>query len=415
MDNIYSILRTLGGLAIVIVFCLAILLSGCAEVEKPDKGSDGYIENKTDSSEDAAKSETGIIEQTAAGDYTVKLIGEGVHSDDEGNIYADSLKVGVSKGDEEPLNTRPVSDLLRTNPENRFMIPATIDKPSLVVYEMENNGSPCYVIRFDNYSADGRAISQLFGLKEGKIFSLKGDFSITGEGINEAAVFEALSAEKSGCTLYNPEYDHIRYSFDFESMTDEAEVYTYTAFYAPLSTGMPNPLAYYDGDTNVGFYETVNEKLSIDYSVARIIGSNALESWREETVAADYTSVALEPNIYSCMKHFGFSKDEMREFLEDYYLGDGEFNLTQEEIELLVSDDTVGIAEYFASDNPIRKGENLYSLMWIYSHPIEDYIAAGITPDEIAEKMPLFDNYPLTEEAKTALNEKVEEFLKTAD
>lgn len=40
MESLRSILRTLGGLAIVIVFCLAVLLSGCAEAEKPDEDSE---------------------------------------------------------------------------------------------------------------------------------------------------------------------------------------------------------------------------------------------------------------------------------------------------------------------------------------------------------------------------------------
>lgn len=414
MDNLSSILRTLGGLAIVIVFCLAILLSGCADVEKPDNGGNEYIESESDIGE-VNKADSEILEETAAGDYTVRLIGEGVYRDDA-YIYADSLKVAASKGDEAPLNTRPVSDLLRTGSENRFLIPSGVDLPSLTVYEMESNGNPCYVIKLDNYGDDGRAISQLFGLKEGKVFSLNGDFSISNEGVSEVAMFfEAFAVDKESCTLYSPEKDRIRYSFDFESMTDESKVYTYTAFYAPLSGGMPNPFAIYDGDYNVGFCARVDEKLSINYSIAKIIGSVALESWLEEVREADYTSVALDGNIYSCMKHFGFSKDEMREYLENNYLGGAEYTLTQEEIELLISDDTIGIAEYFAADNPIRKGENLYSLMWIYSHPIEDYIAAGITPADISEKLPLFDNYPLTEEAKAAFNEKVAEFLDTAD
>ena len=77
---------------------------------------------------------------------------------------------------------------------------------------------------------------------------------------------------------------------------------------------------------------------------------------------------------------------------------------------MILSDDTEAVAAHFASETAIRKGDNLYSLYWIYSHPISDYISNGITPEDLESRVPYYNETSMSLEAKAAMKGKIEAY-----
>lgn len=179
---------------------------------------------------------------------------------------------------------------------------------------------------------------------------------------------------------------------------------------------MPEPFASQKeagGDRNREFYSVVNMKLNyLDSRFCDFVGWDNVEEWlnMRSSRYGDYTAVDEVANLYSLIKYFNIPDETVREFLVDMRMG-REDDFTDEEIDLLLSDNTEAIAEYFAHENAIRKGENLYSLYWVYMHPISDYIANGITPEDIQSKMPYFDKFGVQPAAKTALENKINSFI----
>jgi hypothetical protein len=65
----------------------------------------------------------------------------------------------------------------------------------------------------------------------------------------------------------------------------------------------------------------------------------------------------------------------------------------------------------FASPYAIVIGDRVYSPMWIYSNTVEGWDAVGITPEMVAEKLPLWADIWLDDEADVAFSEKISEFV----
>lgn len=182
------------------------------------------------------------------------------------------------------------------------------------------------------------------------------------------------------------------------------------------SDEMPPPFSSSEGtggDANSGFYMTTNSKLDgLDGYFCDLVGWDAAVEWMQETSAyyGKYTAVDEAANLYSFIKHFDIPDETVRDYLVGIRSGDM-YDFTDEEIDLILSDDTEAVAEHFAWESAIRKGDNLYSLNWIYLHPIEDYIAAGITPEDIEEVLQYFQQYRLSPNATYAFEQKLCEYI----
>ena len=160
-------------------------------------------------------------------------------------------------------------------------------------------------------------------------------------------------------------------------------------------------------------YSAVNMKLNyISGQFCDIVGWDEAEKWLDErsTAYSDYTAVDEFANLYSFIKHFNIPDETVREILIKQRVG-LEDDFTDEEIDLVLSDDTEAIAEHFAHENAICKGENLYSFYWIYNHSISDYIENGITPEDIEQKLPLYEVIPMSKQAKAVLMNKLNMYL----
>ena len=178
---------------------------------------------------------------------------------------------------------------------------------------------------------------------------------------------------------------------------------------------MPEALAHTGGDFNMDFYATTDLRLGyIPMELMSLAGTENAEAWLNEHTSSGgvYTAVDEAANLYSFMLYFDIPEETVREYLiRTRGIGDPIDDCSDEDIDLLMSATPEEIAEHFASPYAIRKGKNLYSLCWIYLHSAADYRAAGITREEIREKMPLFDEFGMTEIARAALNYKLQAYI----
>lgn len=110
------------------------------------------------------------------------------------------------------------------------------------------------------------------------------------------------------------------------------------------------------------------------------------------------TDLNSNMNQYSFITHFNISKAEAEPVYSANF-GDNGW-LTEEQFELLFSGDIAKINKGFANEYAIVKGEHAYSPNWLYTHSHEDYRAAGISPDDIKEKMGLYYEIGLTPQAE---------------
>lgn len=86
-------------------------------------------------------------------------------------------------------------------------------------------------------------------------------------------------------------------------------------------------------------------------------------------------SLESYPNVYTFIKHFGVSEEQLKELI-GYMLND-------EQIDILYHGTVAEITAEFASPLSIVKGEKIYSWYWVTTHTAEDYAAAGITNDDL--------------------------------
>ncbi len=174
---------------------------------------------------------------------------------------------------------------------------------------------------------------------------------------------------------------------------------------------MPYPFgAYHEGDPDYYYYRTTIDRFEeADYYFRNYCGSEEFAAWLSEykNSGSVYTAIDEFANVYSCIKYFDIPEDDAREILE----GIGSF--TDEEIDLILSDDAEAVAEYFVSDTVIRKGKNIYSLCWIYNHSVEDYKDCGLTTEDLSLALTYFDLVSFTDEAEEAIVSKIQGYLES--
>ena len=138
---------------------------------------------------------------------------------------------------------------------------------------------------------------------------------------------------------------------------------------------MPEPFSSDDSENGQGsgFYATVDFKLEN-------LDGELCERWLSacSSKMSDYTAVDELANLYSFIRRFDIPDETVREILVGARTGSERDDFSDEEIELILSDDAEAVAEHFAADSAIVKGKNLYSPKWLYVHNASDYEKAGI-------------------------------------
>lgn len=186
--------------------------------------------------------------------------------------------------------------------------------------------------------------------------------------------------------------------------------YAKTEKYAEVE--MPVPFQNEGGDINAKFYSTVDLKLNyLSMQFINLVDQSEFESWLDNTSSSssEYTSIADLANLYSFIKHFDIPDETVREILINLRNG-SEDDFSDEEIELIMSNDDEAVAKHFVAETAIIKGSDIYSLKWIYYHSTEDYATVGITEAELEATLPMFDSLTLTDEATQAIEMKINSY-----
>ena len=107
----------------------------------------------------------------------------------------------------------------------------------------------------------------------------------------------------------------------------------------------------------------------------------------------DRTGVDTGINIYTFIKFFDISDNDVREALADKHTLAGDY--TSEEVEILLSGDKSAIGRTFSSKWAIVKGEKIYSPYWLQNNSYDKWEAAGITADDISSHFDELTDVPV--------------------
>lgn len=126
--------------------------------------------------------------------------------------------------------------------------------------------------------------------------------------------------------------------------------------------------------------------------------------------AAD--SITGYVNLYSFITDLGISKEEAEKALERYLASDDwQINISREGFDSIFAGDIAAVTREFATEYSIVVGDRIYSPFWVYSHPVEDYEAVGITKDDISKMLEHINAFHLSDEAREAFEAKLNKFI----
>ncbi len=133
-------------------------------------------------------------------------------------------------------------------------------------------------------------------------------------------------------------------------------------------------------------------------------------SWKYEYAAGKpaYALTLMDyANIYSFIHTHDLDREALRAVLSDASLMVHRKAFSEEEIDLLLGDDADAALAYFASPSTIVTGAKGYSVKWMYDHTIEEWEAAGITPEMVAAVQEHYYNPLFTRKAAAAFSQKL--------
>lgn len=150
------------------------------------------------------------------------------------------------------------------------------------------------------------------------------------------------------------------------------------------------------GDEGAEFCYPVKRKFEgIDTCLHDIRKDVDLEKWVDSLPYDDENGLRPDEsvNVYSFMKAFGITKEEAEKAYEPILDSGDDQLMTRQDLEVFFSGDEEAIARTLASDYTIVVGDRMYTPYWLYRHSVDDYIAAGITPEEIKKRESLYDGW----------------------
>ncbi|MDR0918056.1 MAG: hypothetical protein LBM93_02220 [Oscillospiraceae bacterium] len=170
------------------------------------------------------------------------------------------------------------------------------------------------------------------------------------------------------------------------------------------------------GDERTDFIQPCNHKLdSVSVNLLRLAPEDELNKWIEENdnrIKSGIAPTSLDEyiNVYSFIKKFNISDEDVSAALSFEINSNDPVNyLTKEELDIILSQDENAILQYFATDYSIVIENKIYTPQWVYEH--NNYEEVGITKEMISEKLPLYSNLPLSQQAKEAFEAKLSLFL----
>lgn len=109
-------------------------------------------------------------------------------------------------------------------------------------------------------------------------------------------------------------------------------------------------------------------------------------------------------NVYSFIKFMAIPWETAAQAL-------GETGFSEEEINVMKSDDIEKIIKLETSEYSVVIGEKVFSPKWLYYHTGDDYTEAGITAAQVEIMLPLYEKLGLTDEAWAAFRTKLTGFI----
>jgi hypothetical protein len=177
-----------------------------------------------------------------------------------------------------------------------------------------------------------------------------------------------------------------------------------------IDSNIPNPFPE-GSDDNVSFYQPGNRILdNVPVSLMRLVDPDELNNWIESRNIFDNppSSLTEYTNIYSFIKHFDLSDEDVTEAMSSYLSSENpQIRISEDELNLILHGSEAEVIAGFASEYSIIVGDKIYSPHWIYTHTPAAYKQAGITPDNLRQKAAVYEDISFTPEARTALNEKI--------
>jgi hypothetical protein len=201
---------------------------------------------------------------------------------------------------------------------------------------------------------------------------------------------------------------------------------------------MPVPFEHMGSDANWFFYERYDspfreistiDEVFVEYLASSLEKTDSevidiiVEKWGDITWYGVVVSGELlkSSNVFWYIVTFDIPDDVVISAIEihnDYwneqaelYEGNRTAVFSDEGIAALLTRDEAIITAQFATEHAIVIGDRAYSPYWIYLHTPADYQAAGITPEMLAEKLPLYAEFGFTDEAREAFENKLTEFV----
>ena len=130
-------------------------------------------------------------------------------------------------------------------------------------------------------------------------------------------------------------------------------------------------------------YKYVYDIYSIPASFIEFIGCDIFDNWAQSAYSRDENTPVENFSLFGFIDEFNFSKED---FKTKYSLLE-EPKFTDEEIDVIYSNDKALIADHFMNPNCIRVGDEIYTPKWLATHSLDQVKAAGITAEAIEASM----------------------------
>lgn len=180
---------------------------------------------------------------------------------------------------------------------------------------------------------------------------------------------------------------------------------------------MPSPFdsGSMGGDANAAFYQPCIRTLdSIPLEIMRLRDEVDVNDWINSfpSIYDNAPSNIYEyANLFSFITYFEITEDEAEKALAVYLESDDEqIKISRQEFDVIFSGDVKKITETFASEYSIVVKDSIYCPNWVYYHTSYDYELAGISNEDISEKVLKYSDFNFVNEARTAFEKKLSSF-----
>lgn len=155
---------------------------------------------------------------------------------------------------------------------------------------------------------------------------------------------------------------------------------------------------------------------NIPEELLALVPEEEVTAWRNfnESIRTETAGTLMEyPNTYSFIKVFELEPDAVREAMAPAFEAKTA-PFTESELTLILTASETDLLTYFMTDYPIVAGDRFYTPQWLYEHTAEEYAEAGIKPEQIAEKLAIYPDFPFTLEASIAFSDKLYSYVGSA-